>query len=80
MMPAQRSSCATLQEKLLVLTFEPFTNLSPPFRELSPAVFCIMRPRAYISLNMGFWTIPIWVIVEVGGGGVAAGVGIVLSN
>ena len=30
-------SHATLQE-LLGLTFEPFANLSPPFRELSPAV------------------------------------------
>ena len=39
MVPAQRSSYGTLQEKLLGLTFEPFANLSPPFRELSPAVF-----------------------------------------
>ena len=38
-MRAQRSSYATLQEKLLGLTLEPFANLSPPFRELSPAVF-----------------------------------------
>ena len=38
-MRAQRSSYATLQEKLLGLTVEPFANLSPPFRELSPAVF-----------------------------------------
>ena len=35
----ERSSYATLQEKLLGLNFEPFANLSPPFRELSPAVF-----------------------------------------
>ena len=37
-------ACKTVQlchatEKLLGLTFEPFANLSPPFRELSPAVF-----------------------------------------
>ena len=38
-MRAQRSSYVTLQEKLLGLTFEPFANLLPPFRELSPAVF-----------------------------------------
>ena len=44
-----------LQMKLLGLTFEPFANLSPPFR---PQCFCITRPRAYVFLNMGFWTIP----------------------
>ena len=38
-MRAQRSSYATHQEKLLGLTFEPFANHSPPFRELSPAAF-----------------------------------------
>ena len=35
--------CATVQlchaTKEVVGTFEPFANLSPPFRELSPAVF-----------------------------------------
>ena len=36
---AQLSRYATLQEKLLGLTFESFANLSPPFRELSPALF-----------------------------------------
>ena len=51
-MRAQRSNHATLQRKLLGKTFEPFTTLSPPFRELSPAVFCIMRPRACFKYGL----------------------------
>ena len=53
-MPAQRSSNATLQEKLLGLTFEPFANLSPPFRELSPAVFLHHASPCLYMFKHGF--------------------------
>ena len=50
--PAQWSSYVTLQEKLLKLECEPFAKLRLPFRELSPAVFCIMRR---VLLNIAPW-------------------------
>ena len=39
---------------------EPFAALS---RAFAHSVFCVMRPRACKFLNMGFWTIPIWLRV-----------------
>ena len=58
LMRAQRSSYATPQEKLLGLSLEPFANLSPPFRELSPTVFLHHASPCLYIRKMGFWTIP----------------------
>ena len=54
MMPAKGSSYATLQEKFLGLTVEPFANLSPPFRELSPAVFLHHASPCFYTFKSGF--------------------------
>ena len=53
-MHAERSSCATLQEKWLGLTFEPFVNLSPPFRKLSSAVFLHHASPCFQFFTLGF--------------------------
>ena len=66
---AQQSSYAKLQEKLQGLTFEPFADLSPPFRELSPAVFLHHASPCLYIFKHGFLDDP---HVEVTGPGTVA--------